>query len=890
MREPMRHKVRSALIVALVALPVLAMAFLSLVYSTQKLTPAERAAQAMGAADGILAVTPVSRVAPPDPAYLIGIGDRGVGNIDAGAGPDNAPQRDARKVDLAALLPAGTRLTLVSYGLWGVVVGPRRGDIDVASAPFVTASGPAPIVHGVMVLQHGRWPRARGDVAVSPSMAKRFGLRIGSRFVIDNRAEKPGSVVTARVTVSGIAAQASCLSCDKVFALPSLVGTTDPIAGYSADSGLGPYLVSLPPAADAHALWQDLARHGVAFLPRDAILHGSRYRDTGVASHSYTAIVAGAMIIGFGLLEVVLLAGTAFAVGARRQVRELGLVGATGGTPRDVRRIVLMQGFVLGAAGGLIGLAAGFVATVAGWSKWEGLAGHLFGSVVASTWQLAAIVGFGVLAGVLAALVPAVSAARLPIVAALSNRFVPRRKPMRRPMFGVGMIAIGTVIAFVCAAAAHGDVLRNPYAGSRTVLLTGGAVVGIGIVSIGILLAMPALVAALGALADRLPLTARLAARDADRHRHRTAPAIGAVCLAVAGTIAIGFVVTGAQRESARRYQPYQPIGSATMPATTDTGAAIPHAALAAAAREVGASRAVPRRQAFGGTEADQYYVSVADPGSVGAAPHSPSDINLSDPVVVADPADVPVFTGHPLTPAERAMLASGGGLAFEEAPGFSFAAHGRVTVQIQRNDGSITSRVGPALAIATPAYPGFAGLLVTPAGARALGLTFGAPQQYVARPSQPPSTDAVDRANGLLGVDNGVNVERGFQSRTGIITAILGGASGLVTVAGVAISVGLAAAEGRADLATLAAVGAAPRRRRWLAMAQAAVVGGVGVVVGVGLGTLIGGVMIGGFHLVPWAVPWLLLVVVILGVPLIAVSIAGLFTRSRLPMTHRLT
>lgn len=62
---------------------------------------------------------------------------------------------------------------------------------------------------------------------------------------------------------------------------------------------------------------------------------------SGSAFGPYAAM---ALVIGFGILEIVLLAGTAFAVGARRQTRELGLVMAAGGTPRDVRRIVLMQG------------------------------------------------------------------------------------------------------------------------------------------------------------------------------------------------------------------------------------------------------------------------------------------------------------------------------------------------------------------------------------------------------------------------------------------------------------------------------------------------------------------------------------------------------------------
>ena len=51
------------------------------------------------------------------------------------------------------------------------------------------------------------------------------------------------------------------------------------------------------------------------------------------------------LIAGIGLLEVVLLAGRPpFAVGARRQTRDLGLVAASGGSAHHVRRIVLAKG------------------------------------------------------------------------------------------------------------------------------------------------------------------------------------------------------------------------------------------------------------------------------------------------------------------------------------------------------------------------------------------------------------------------------------------------------------------------------------------------------------------------------------------------------------------
>src|SRR5690606_25241040 len=126
---------------------------------------------------------------------------------------------------------------------------------------------------------------------------------------------------------------------------------------------------------------------------------------------------------GLAMLEVVLLAGPAFAVGARRRQRDLALVGASGGTPAQLRRIVLADGVVLGLAGAVVGLILGIAAAsvslplleeylmqrrVGGWRMWPT--------------ALAAIAGAAVLTGVLAALIPATTAARQHLVAALAGR------------------------------------------------------------------------------------------------------------------------------------------------------------------------------------------------------------------------------------------------------------------------------------------------------------------------------------------------------------------------------------------------------------------------------------------------------------------------------------
>jgi putative ABC transport system permease protein len=134
-------------------------------------------------------------------------------------------------------------------------------------------------------------------------------------------------------------------------------------------------------------------------------------------------LAIAALVSGVGLIEVCLLAGTAFAVGARRQVRDLGLVAAAGGEPRHVRRIVLAQGVVTGLVGSLVALP--FVILVVFLSRpWlERVSGALMGPLDVRPLELLPLVGLGVLAGLAAAMVPAFTAGRLPVLDALNRRF-----------------------------------------------------------------------------------------------------------------------------------------------------------------------------------------------------------------------------------------------------------------------------------------------------------------------------------------------------------------------------------------------------------------------------------------------------------------------------------
>ncbi len=639
--------------------------------------------------------------------------------------------------------------------------------------------------------------------------------------------------------------------------------------------------------------------------------YGSSEQDS-VTVDSLRTLALVALIVSLGLLEVVLLAGTAFAVGARRQTRELGLVAAGGGSPGDIRRIVLAQGLVLGAIGAVLGVAAGFAISLAGRPLWERLADSEITGWAFGLTEIAGAGLVGLLSGLAAAVLPAIGAGRMRPVNALAGRFRAGIRSRRRAaMAGVAMLAAGAVLAllgdrlladdFAAYVRELADVERlggfatAPSPSGPVALIVGGATLAL----LGVVLLAPSLIGWIARAGARLPLSARLAVRDAERHRHRTGPATSAIVVAVTGSVVFAFMLAGAFRADELRYPPQLPERTlAVMQGDSSTSAMLQASQLTAA--QLPGARRHPLLVPLGAMPADRGGVPAEsvqqsrtlyadqEPGTCGSPGQDCGrfvEVGRNGSVAIGgDDATTRLVAGPGFDAAARDALANGKALVF--APGL-LDTKGRVSIRGHFENSKPT--LLPAHVVRSErAYGALPAALVSRSTAKAHGWDVRTDSVLVTYGASATRDDVDAAVTAAIDAGAGVAEDRGPRDDRNLVLLLVAVAAAFVTLVGVAISVALSAAEGRADLATLAAVGAPPSRRRGLMASQALLVGGLGCVLGVGLGTCIAFAARTMTGSPDFVVPWANLVATGIGVPLLAALVAALCTRGRLPLVRR--
>jgi len=979
-RDAFRHRGRSLLVMTLIALPVLAAVSADVVIRSGIATEAETDRSQLADADAWI-------MAPAGVTDFSQLWSYGSSPPVTGQG---AIMQDGRKVvvpvstfparpaaQILPLLPAGSKVTAWQH---------------VPAVPFATSSGPYLSVGADLLditalaaghrytLASGKAPAEAGQLAVTTHLARRLGLTVGQRVTAGAPAQHFTITAIVRAAATGGTTAVPPAEFDAIVAMP---GTLHFIT--NTYSGYGPRYLVVSPTPITSAIVATLNGEGIGVYSRadPSRLATVVYTDPNT---SMFLVLAGVVIgVVMALLQVVFLAGPAFAIGARRMRRQFGLLVATGATGKHLRAVVLGTGVVLGAAAAALGLLVGVglgVALRAMLSAW--VSGyHSFGLHL-HLGELVGIAGFGLGTAVLAALVPAITAGGATPLSLL-GRQPSGARPVRWWSLA-GAVLAGTGLAltvWMATSPVPQDALAQTTR-SRGIGLAFGAA----LVEIGLLLAIPLLVRILAGLGRHLPTSGRLALRDADRHRSRTAPGIAAVTASatLAVIAAVLFTSTGANAQE--HYQAGLPLGDVnvqlgqpaddTAPAGTSATPTIDPAKAEAVVRTqwpqahsvsyqtVDASQHNDQVVDASGDVEGQFYqrgliippsnlCPYSEPGTetfqlvgddpaiytINDNPPQPTDAQihtaatdwrcygrtystlteqqahvhrwpravkgyqngtvLLPTILVGGPELRRQATGVP-DPVADAALAAGGAVVLDRT---YLAPNGTISSGLQNGDqgpnGPATTDIRAVPAVLGVWSPTPLGVILSPQAAEALGWT-PQPGGLVVHPGatvdQSQADDLALALQAATGQPARATVETGSMPNVGdstrtamtVVLIILG-----FLIAGTIIVVtALGLADARADLATLAAVGAAPRVRRLITGCAAGLVTFLGCLLGGAIGLVPAWGLLRLLQIVsapygdPIIVPWAVLVPSLIVIPLAAFVIGTLLPRSKLPMVAR--
>lgn len=942
-RDAWRSKGRSLLVIAMIALPITGVSAADITIRSSQLTAEQKVTREIGAADARLSAS-----GSAEPMFQTPDGDQyAPAHQEAEDSSDGSQEASAPGADPRRAIPAGARWITDQEAY-----APIRTRSGLLNTEVRELKAGDPIAAGMLDLDRGWFPRAPDEMAATNAFLKSSGLHVGSRvraFGLD------------RVyRIVGAYDLPSSLAQEQLDALPGAF-----IAPYTAHQKAAGSYGSVAEAPSYLVVirgdftWpmvEQANTKGVLVVSRQVRLHPPARSDVplyrtpdgrpNIVSTSVTsaALAVAATIVGLAMLEICLLAGPAFAVGARRSRRQLGLVGANGGDRRHIRAIVLSGGLVMGAVAAVVGTLFGLVLTVALRGPLEGYVGQRFGGIALRLPELLGIAGLAVLTGLAAAVVPAISAARQSVLSSLTGRRGVRHANRTLPVIGAGAVCLGAGLAVLGA-------LRTD---SQVAVAVGSAVAELGIVAL-----TPTLVGAFGRLGRWLPLAPRLALRDAVRNRGRTAPAVAAVLAAVAGTVAVATYTASSDRSDQESYQALLPRGVVAVNASYNQGRGLGAVQEAVAKRFPVTGRADVSRLVTGRRICDVYNgdpgcgvvqpvvpkanvcpLDAAQSGQVADGTESLSTAERrklafdwrcdrsSTPVAIQTDGDV--LVGGPAVlhalgirdgAAEQA-LARGETVLFSKP----YDDHGSLDLQIvddvskagdttMAEDGSAASGRWPVkrlpVYLAEEHLPYGVKAVVPERAARAARITT-VPVGSLFTTSRVPSgkeKQAVDKDLADRGVQAQVYVERGYTGKGSAVELALAIFAGLVTVGAAGIATGLSQTDAEPDLRTLAAIGASPRVRRTLSGFQCGVIATMGVLLGAVAGVLpaIGLRRMelrlawedyhraldegypGNLPHVPIVLPWGMLGLLIVLVPIGSTVLAALITRSRVQQGRRM-
>ncbi|MFH8239283.1 MULTISPECIES: ABC transporter permease [unclassified Streptomyces] len=408
-----------------------------------------------------------------------------------------------------------------------------------------------------MEITSGHAPRGPTEAMVDSDTADKHDLKIGDelRTIAQTGDFKAKIVGIASFTVTNPGA--AVVYFDTPTAQRQLLGGTDRFSQFNVTASAGVTDAQLKQNVSA-------ALDGGAFKVQTA----KEASDEGRADvGEFMNVIKYAMLgfAGIAFLVGIFLIINTFSMLVAQRTREIGLMRAIGSSRRQVNRSVLVEAFLLGIVGSVLGVAAG-VGIAVGLMKLMSAAGMNLSTDDLTIKTTTPVVGLvlGIVVTVLAAYLPARRAGKISPMAALRDAGTPADGKAGRIRGLIGLVLTGAGAAALFTAAAADK------ASEGSMMLGAGIVLSlIGFVVIGPLLAGFVVRAISAVLLRAFGPVGRLAERNALRNPRRTGATGAALmiglalvaCLSVVGssmvasatseldkTVGADFIVQGNQR------------------------------------------------------------------------------------------------------------------------------------------------------------------------------------------------------------------------------------------------------------------------------------------------------------------------------------------------------
>ena len=920
-RSSLRSVGTSALIVSLIALPIAGIAGVLVVASSMQPTVGERLDYQLGNNQALLrTVVPAGYPIEQNPFNA----DAWFPKSDSQEWPTNPL---TSPVDV---LPTGTRILPIFSAT--ATVATATGVASLATIEGEAWDSP---LAGRFDIAAGRAPRSIDEVMVSASALRRLGIAVGGTVTVR-------APVVATLTVVGVLEDRSVPSSKEV-----LFGATGVFSKLDDAQRVASSQYFLPATSLDWAQIQKLNEHGITALSRAVALAPpptGTYPQEIPQSSQQNLFAVGALLAGFAIFEIVLLAGAAFAVTARKQQRALAIVASVGANRSTLFGVLSATGVVLGFLGGVAGVTVGVGGAAVFMAVTRDGSSVQYPGFHPEPAFLGVVIAFAVLVGWIASLAPAISASKLDVVAALRGSRRPPKPGRRRPIVGLAVLVAGTLAtvgggAVIALINSLGHSINGRAGTIAIAMIVAGPIVA----QLGLMLCGPLVLRFTAWSMRRIGLGARLASRDSARNPSRVVPAFAAILTTVFVAVFAMSMLASFETSNASNHQ-YSTVGGQVSSSTSYYDPTVQKTVTVddprrledalSSSLNVKTVRTLSSVRDYVGENPDDHpglfaTLAVRDINLCPSDIHSPDYVDAfanpssrqslllrTDPrcttdntiststdsyghIWVGDRDDLVLVLGREPSAAATDTIAHGGAVSLHSAyvsggmlsVDWWTAKQIRDAVPFLRETPPQRSATIPAV-LETTEHPINFGVFISPSTAKHLGLE-ATPSTVLATLTTPASDADLDAARQATAVITGtvsgdsVTIETGPTLFAGPLAWGLLALAAILAIASAAVAIGLARFDGRADDATLASVGARSITRRSIAFWQALIICSLGSLLGSALGILpalaLG--LPGGLY--PFAPPWMQIALAAIALP-IAISLGSWMLAGRPLRTDR--